>query len=91
MAGEWIKFRKSLVRDGRVRIMSRKCHAKTVTVIGALVTLWTLADEYADEDGVLFGYTADDLDAEVDVEGFAAALPAEWLDVTGEFLKLANY
>jgi len=91
MAGEWIKFRKSLIRDGRVRIVSRKCHAKTVTVIGALVTLWSLADEYADEDGVLLGYTAEDLDAEVAVEGFAAALPAEWLDTTGEFLKLPDY
>ena len=91
MAGEWIKFRKSLVRDGRVRIVSRNCHAKTVTVIGALVTLWTLADDYADEDGVLLGYTAEDLDAEVDVPGFAEALPAEWLDTTGEFLKLPDY
>jgi hypothetical protein len=62
-----------------------------VTVVGALVTLWTLADEYADADGVLFGYTSEDLDAEVGVEGFAAALPAEWLDTTGEFLKLPNY
>jgi hypothetical protein len=87
MAGyDWIKVRTILPTDGRLRIASRKCHALPVTVFGALVTLWCLADSHADENGELIGYTADDIDALVCVPGFAAALPADWIDLSGEFI-----
>jgi hypothetical protein len=63
----------------------------TVTAFGALVTLWCLADSHADENGELIGYTADDIDALVGVPGFASALPADWIDLSGEFVKLPEY
>lgn len=106
MVDAWIKLRTKLPKDGRLRVASRKCHAPSVTdvadeslqrnalvtlALGALVRLWCLADEHADEDGVLFGYTTADIDAEVGVPGFAASLPAEWIDLSGEWVKLPDY
>lgn len=91
MSGEWIKFRHSLVRDGRVKIVSRKCHADVTSILGGLVTLWCLADEHADENGYLFGYTKEDLNVEIGIENFCESLPDCWIDLTGEFIKLPNY
>ena len=92
MAGDWIKLRKKLLRDGRVINMSRKCHATRVTIIGALVTLWCLADEYAEESGLLPGYSTDDIDREVDVLEFCAALPTDWMEVKEDgSIILPNY
>jgi len=90
-ANDWIKVRTVLPTDGRLRIASRKCHASTVTVFGALVTLWCLADSHANENGELIGYTADDIDTLVELPGFCASLPTDWLDISGEFVKLPNY
>ncbi len=91
MAGDWIKFRKSLIKDGRVRIVSRSCHAPVTHVVGALVTLWSLADEYAEENGCLYGYTSDDINAEVGIESFCESLPDCWIDLSGEWVKLPEY
>jgi hypothetical protein len=90
-ANDWIKVRTVLPTDGRLRIVSRKCHASTVTVFGALVTLWCLADSHADENGTLTGYTCDDIDDHVQVPGFCSSLPADWIDMSGEFVKLPQY
>jgi hypothetical protein len=90
-ASDWIKVRTVLPSDGRLRIASRKCHVSTVTVFGALVTLWCLADSHAEESGMLVGYTAADIDALVEVPGFCAALPADWIDLTAEYVKLPEY
>jgi len=91
MTAGWIKFRKTIIRDGRVRSTARKCNATRVTVVGALVTLWTLADDYADETGKLAGYSPDDVDDEVGVEGFCSALPSDWIRIEGESVYLPNY
>lgn len=91
MSEAWIKVRTALPTDGRLRIVSRKCHASTVTCFGALVTLWCLADTHTDENGVLTGYTADDVDALVSIPGFCNSLPTDWIDLSGEFVKLPNY
>lgn len=90
-ASDWIKVRTVLPSDGRLRIASRKCHVSTVTVFGALVTLWCLADSHAEENGMLVGYTAADIDALVEVPGFCAALPPDWIDLTAEYVKLPEY
>lgn len=81
---DWIKFRKKLLKDGRVISLSRLCHAPRVTVIGALVTLWCIADDYAEENGLLPGYTADDINTEVGIENFAQNMPPDWLTITKE-------
>jgi hypothetical protein len=59
--------------------------------LGALVTLWSFADQHADADGVLLGYTSDDLDSMVGVPGFCMALPSDWIDISGEWVKLPEY
>lgn len=91
MSGAWIKVRTVLPTDGRLRIASRKCHASTVTCFGALVTLWCLADQHANENGELVGYTVDDVDALIGLPGFCNSLPADWIDLSGEFVKLPDY
>jgi hypothetical protein len=87
----WIKLRTKLPNDGRLRVVSRICHASTVTALGALVTLWCLADAQADDNGVIYGYTAEDINDLVKLPGFCEALPAEWVDLSGEWVKLPEY
>ncbi len=91
MADEWIKMRKKLLRDGRVLNVSRICHAQRVTVIGALFVLWSLADDYAESDGLLCGYTPSDLDREVEIAGFTVALPPDWCVLREGLIYLPNY
>ena len=92
MAGDWIKFRKKLLKDGRVKTLSRLCHAHSVTVIGALVTLWSLADDYAEDSGLLPGYTTDDINREVGIENFCESMPEDWMLVKSDgSILLPNY
>lgn len=106
MAGDWIKVRTCLPGDGRLKISARKCHASvtpnelplrysgnaSVTLMfGALVIMWSHADQHADPDGILVGYTAEDIDALVAVPGFCRSLPPDWMDLSGEWVKLPNY
>jgi hypothetical protein len=91
MADEWIKFRKKLIRDGRVVAIARKCNAPRVTVIGALVALWCLADDNCDENGVLYGYAKEDINAEVGVENFVESLPIDWFSVVNGVAQLPMY
>ena len=53
--------------------------------------LWSLADEHADDNGILHGYTKHDIDEEIGVENFCDSLPSEWIDLTGEWVKLPEY
>lgn len=91
MAGDWIKVRTVLPNDGRLKIAAKKCHASSVTVLGALVTLWCLADSQADAEGVLVGYDKEDIDQLVRVPGFCDSLPADWIDLSSEWVKLPEY
>lgn len=91
MSRNWIKMRTSLIDDGRVREVKRKCNASRVTVCGALYVIWSLADLYADENGVLQGYTSKDLNEEVEIENFCESLPSDWIDLSEKYVKLPNY
>lgn len=77
--------------DGRILIAARKCNVSPVTVFGALVTLWCYADAHADENGYLVGWTSEDVNARVGVDGFAESLPSDWIDLSGEWVKLPEY
>jgi hypothetical protein len=50
-----------------------------------------LADDYAERDGLLPHYSAEDIDAEVGVPGFCSALPADWMEVRDGAVYLPNY
>lgn len=91
MADDWIKFRKKLWRDGRVVTLSRKCRAARATVIGGLVALWSLGDDFADDNGLLHGYTSADLNAEIGIENFVQSLPADWYSEVGGVPQLPDY
>jgi len=94
MADDWIKFRIKLWHDPRVRFLSRKCPASTGQVVGALVRLWSLADQFAHEEngaGVLRGYTPDDINDEVGIPNFVQSLPADWCEIRGDALYLPQY
>ena len=95
MAGDWIKMRTSFGRDGRVRKVSRSLATNVTHVCGALYLMWSLADEIAEEreDGGAFlpGYEPVDLDDHVGIEGFAEALPDEWMEIRSDGLYLPDY
>ncbi|MEA3224931.1 MAG: hypothetical protein U9Q07_03200 [Planctomycetota bacterium] len=62
-------------------------------VLGALFRLWSLADEQS-EDGILDGYTAQSLDSEVGISGFAEALADErigWLAIHDDCIQVLDF
>ena len=87
----WIKMRTGLENDGRVRILSKKLRTDIDSALGKLFRFWKLADEQADKDGVLFGWTAEDVDEKMGVPGFCNALPSDWIDISGEWVKCPEY
>ncbi len=74
----YIMFRKKLPDDPRVHKMSSKLRTNSGSVLGALVRLWILADDFANEDG-RFEYTKEWIDGRVELPGFCDALPDDWL------------
>lgn len=91
MAGDWIKFRKSLRTDGRVRKMSATLRTSVCEVLGALSVFWSLADENADENGELSGWSIEEMDKEIGIIGFCAALPECWIDLGCEWVKCPDF
>lgn len=102
MHEDWLKFRTKLVRDGRIFAASRKCHAlvtdgsrqryAVTAIVGGIVMLWSHADAHADEDGILIGYTKEDIDDLVFLPGFCDSLPEEWIVTTPEgWVKLPEW
>jgi len=91
MAGDWIKFRTSLLRDGRVLKLSRSNATNVTTVVGALVTLWCYGDEQADQNGVLEGYSKGHMNDLLGIPNFIETLPECWIDHDCEWVKLPNY
>ncbi len=102
MAGDWVKIRKCLQDDGRMLQLSRQLRDKfgtkpgqlfdtNVTAVGSLVALWSLADTHADEDGLLYGYTAEDVNRAIGIDNFVEMLPDDWIDLSGPFVQLPEY
>lgn len=101
----WIKVAKDLTENIRFRRVVRKLRdsnalrgvtenneALAVTItLGALVRFWCYADSNIRDDDTL-DITLDEINEIVGIEGFAQALPAEWLQVIdAECLKLPNF
>lgn len=100
----WIKIDKDLAESLRFKRVVRKLRessnalrsvtshvtAQTI-VLGALARLWVHADTHIQNDDILEA-TADEIDELVGVDGFAAALPADWLQVIDtEHVKLPDF
>lgn len=79
MAGDWIKFRTELVRSPKVFRVAAALKAPKATVLGAIVMLWSIADEQT-TNGLIRGVDFAALDAELGVPGFCAALAHKDVD-----------
>jgi hypothetical protein len=102
----WIKIDKHLTETIRFRRVVRKLkdssnalrdvtknsEAFAVTVVlGALVRFWVYADSHIRDDDSL-DISLDEINEIVGVDGFAQALPAEWLQVIdAEHVQLPNF
>ncbi len=78
-----IKFRRVVraVKSNALRGVTDVSDAAAVAIVlGALVRLWVYADTHISDDDTL-AITPDEINDLVGVEGFAQALPAEWLHV----------
>lgn len=92
MAGDWIKMTKNLSRSPKVRTMKNLLGLDSMqTMIGYLFDLWSWADDFT-EDGELFGISDKDLDDEIGLNGFAAALrQVGWLEGRNASLRLPDF
>lgn len=84
-------MRTALETDGRVRIMSGHLSATCPHVLGQLFRFWCLGDKHATEDGVLYGWTAEGIDEYLNQPGFCRSMPADWIDLSGPWVKLPDY
>jgi hypothetical protein len=86
MAGDWHIVHNNLRASGQVFRMARKLRCKRTMIVGACSIWWAILDEYGKE-GLVDGYSLEDLDHEVQLPGFGAAMVAEdWLQVSGDGL-----
>lgn len=100
----WIKIDKDLSESLRFKRVVRKLRENSnalrgvtshvtahTIVLGALARLWVHADTHIQNDDILEA-TTDEIDELVGVDGFAAALPADWLKVVDpEHVKLPDF
>lgn len=94
----WIKIRTNLIDHPKVvRIVSALCpqHVRNmsadVCILGALVRVWSIADQHADGD-LLPGMTLEALDSKLSLPGFAQLMvDVGWMRVEPEGLYLVNY
>ena len=77
-------MRVNLLGDPRVGRIAMMCDQTETTVLGALFTLWAIADQHS-EDGVLPHMSPDWLDRRVSVPGFSTTLASVgWLEIAQE-------
>lgn len=100
----WIKIDKDLSESLRFKRVVRKLRESSnalrgvtshvtahTIVLGALAKLWVHADTHIQNDDILEA-TTDEIDELVGVDGFAAALPADWLQVIdADHVKLPDF
>lgn len=100
----WIKIDKNLTESMRFRRVVRAMKSNalcsvtdkrdefiTVLAMGALVKLWMFADSHVDDDNTL-AITLDEINELVGIDGFAQALPADWLQIIdSDHVQLPNF
>lgn len=87
----WVKIRTCLRQDPHVIRLATTMKLPKVTIVGALTLMWSIAYD-AKKRGLLEGWDAEMLDAEIGVPGFSAAAMAgldgkggdAWLEVAEE-------
>jgi hypothetical protein len=89
VAGEWIKVEKATPDKPEVLRMARLLELDRDLVLGKIVRFWSWADANS-VDGVVDGVVSTDVDAVVDLPGFANALKVVgWLEFDDAAQKIA--
>lgn len=84
-------MRKSLPTNLRLVRLARLIGEPKYTALGLVNLFWSWVDEAA-EDGLLPGYTAEDVDSELGFEGFAQAMiEVGWLEQRKEALFVPEF
>lgn len=87
----WIKIEHDLTTSPKFVTLALRSRYAPVTVLGACVTLWMLADRHAVDDR-LKGMTLEGVDALVNLPGFAQAMvDVGWLKVHEGCLEVVDY
>lgn len=91
MAGDWIKMRTDLLTSPKVVRMASALKADRFRIAGGLLSVWSLFDVHS-IDGILHGYSPENLDDLAAWPGFANAMAdVEWLLVEGGNLELPRF
>ena len=88
----WIKVRSNLRTSPRVVIVASHLSATPITALGAICTAWMLADEHADEHGLLTGIDLNALDGMIGIDGLGEAMAkVGWLEATEAGVQFIDY
>ena len=94
MAGHWIKWEKGLVRKPEIKQIARIMKITPHEAAARCMTVWEWADDVT-VDGTVSGMTADDVDQEAGIRGFAKAMerisPQPWLVIQARSITFPNY
>lgn len=91
MAGDWIKMRTDLRTHPKVKRIASALSADKLRAIGALHAVWSYFDEHS-IDGILHGFTAEELDEEIGQQGITRAMESvEWIEVGEDVLSLPRF
>lgn len=91
MAGDWIKMRTSLLKAPQVIRLAGDLNRSKCEILGALFTVWTIADESSLEGNIKLG--PKHLDSEIGLAGFSEAMVSVgWLEIIDvNSIRLTNY
>jgi hypothetical protein len=88
----WIKMETSLRTHPKVVTLASRLSVTRVTVLGGLCHAWMIADEHADENGVIPFLDLAAFDSLVELPGLGKALvDMGWLMVTDDGIEFPNY
>jgi hypothetical protein len=88
----WIKMETSLRTHPKVVTLASRLTVTRVTVLGGLCHAWMIADEHADENGLIPFLDLEGFDSLVELPGIAKAmLDVGWLTVSDAGIEFPNY
>ena len=88
----WIKVRSNLRTSPKVVIVASRLSVTPITALGAICTAWMLADEHADEHGLLRGIDLNALDGMIGIEGLGEAMAkVGWIEAAEDGVQFIDY
>ena len=88
----WIKVNASLRTNPKLVTLASQIGVTHVTALGAICHVWMIADEHADENGLIKFMSSEALDGLIGIEGLSKALESVgWLEDLGDSLIMPDY